>query len=300
MKYRVFHKTTYNYGEYVSICHSLACLKPKNLVYQNCIEFRLIIDPVQSDLVSREDFFGNTLTYFSIQSPHKTLKVISESLVEVLKRDFQHSLINHITYEQTLYRFQNNFELRSELLQYMLPSDFVIWDEEIKAFAFNSFDPKQPMYACVQALCRRIFTEFKFDPNHTTVNTPIKTILKEKRGVCQDFSHLAIACFRSMGLAARYVSGYLETMPPPGKPKLQGSDASHAWVSVYIPDLGWYDFDPTNNVSPSERHITVAWGRDYADITPLKGIVFSSNIQKLKVEVDVIPLNNIPREKSIQ
>jgi transglutaminase-like putative cysteine protease len=146
------------------------------------------------------------------------------------------------------------------------------------------------LYKCIEALCRKIYSEFDFVPDFTTVHTPIKDVLAAKKGVCQDFSHLAIACIRSFGFAARYVSGYLETLPPPGRPKLQGSDASHAWISVYIPDYGWCDFDPTNNIIPGERHIVTAWGRDYSDVPPLKGIIFSYGKHTLSVEVDVIPV----------
>jgi transglutaminase-like putative cysteine protease len=166
----------------------------------------------------------------------------------------------------------------------------VKWDAEIKAFAADCFDDNVPLYECIAKLCRKIYTGFRFVPDFTTVNTPVKEVLAARKGVCQDFSHLAIACIRSFGFAARYVSGYLETLPPPGRPKLQGSDASHAWISVFIPDYGWCDFDPTNDVVPGERHIVTAWGRDYSDVPPLKGIIFSYGKHTLSVEVDVIPI----------
>lgn len=289
MKYKISHKTYYDYGANVSICHSMACLTPRSLLHQKCLEFKLHVEPVPSEIVSREDFYGNTLHYFSMQSSHKKLSVLSKSIVEVFPNPL-HSSQSNITYDEAAYLFKKDSQLKNEMLQFILPSMFVEWDDEIRQFASNCFAPQQPLFSCIQALCRKIYDEFDFDPFYTTVNTPVKTVLKAKKGVCQDFSHLAIACFRSMGLAARYVSGYLETLPPPGKPKLQGSDASHAWISVYIPHHGWYDFDPTNNITPSERHITIAWGRDYGDVPPLKGIIFSSTIQSLKVEVDVIPI----------
>ena len=141
---------------------------------------------------------------------------------------------------------------------------------------------------------QRIYTEFKYDPEFSTLATPLKEVLEHRSGVCQDFAHLAIGCLRSQGLAARYVSGYIETEPPPGKERLVGADASHAWFSVFQPGVGWLDFDPTNNQIPGERHITVAWGRDYADVTPLKGVAFGGGEHELKVSVDVLAIPEKP------
>ncbi len=291
MKYKISHKTTYEYGEVVNICHSMAYLTPRNLSYQKAHSFKLSVEPVNSVIESREDFYGNTICSFSVQVPHEKLIVWSNSVVEVQPRSFQLDIDSNISFAQARDLLQNDLDLRAEFLDFMLPTTYVIWDDEIRAFAESCVQPDESLYTYVQNVCQRIYKEFKFDPEFTNIYTPVKTVFKEKKGVCQDFSHLAIACFRSVGLAARYVSGYLETIAPPGKQKLQGSDASHAWISVYIPHIGWYDFDPTNNVSPSERHITIGWGRDYEDLPPLKGIVFSSGIQQLKVEVDVIPID---------
>jgi transglutaminase-like putative cysteine protease len=290
MKYKVVHKTTYDYGENVTTCHTLACLKPKNTALQTCSDYDLMVLPIPSDIIFREDFYGNGINYFNIQYPHKKLIVQASSIVDVSAPDSNKISNNNFTYSQSLSLFENDQDLRGELLQFLLPTDYVFWDQDILDFAKSSFSYDKLLIDCVKSLCGKIFKEFKFQANVTNVNTSIKTVLKEKKGVCQDFSHLALACFRAMGLPARYVSGYLETLPPPGKKKLQGSDASHAWISVYVPNYGWYDFDPTNNIEPKERHVTVAWGRDYGDVTPLKGIVFSSSVQALKVEVDVIPL----------
>ncbi len=171
-----------------------------------------------------------------------------------------------------------------------MPSPFVHWDEDIRRYARDCFAEEKSLYEAVRDFCGKIFREFAFDSRFSTVNTPLKTVLREKKGVCQDFSHLAIAGLRSLGFAARYVSGYLETLPPPGQRKLQGSDASHAWISAFIPGLGWCDFDPTNDIVPQERHLTTAWGRDYGDVPPLRGILSGSGRQRLKVEVDVLPI----------
>jgi transglutaminase-like putative cysteine protease len=244
------------------------------------------------DIETRMDFFNNHIHTFSLHTTHNHLKVIATTEIEVYPRDTQLHMLSNCSVFDSIERFKNDHQLRQELLDFMLPSTYVYWDEEVIDFAKSGLDMSDTLMGYVQTLCGQIFNTFTYDPEFTTIQTPVKTVLKEKKGVCQDFSHLAIACFRSLGLAARYVSGYLETLPPPGKPKLQGSDASHAWVSVYIPDFGWYDFDPTNNFSPSERHITIAWGRDYEDVPPIKGVVLGYGTQDIKVEVDVLAIEN--------
>ncbi len=288
MKYKLTHQTKYKYHDSVNSYHSLVCLKPLNISTQICHSFSLLVSPKPSEIVERVDFFGNTIHYFSIQSAHRELIVKTESKVETFPKFLN---INFsVSCKEAREAFKTNNALKIELLQYLLPSPFIHWDEEIHAFAEASFPENQSLYESVKNLCHKIFTEFDFVSNFTNINTPIKTVLKERKGVCQDFSHLAIACLRSMGFAARYVSGYLETLPPPGKKKLQGSDASHAWISVFIPNIGWCEFDPTNDLVPQERHIITAYGRDYSDVPPLKGIIFSSGKHTLSVSVDVIPL----------
>lgn len=145
----------------------------------------------------------------------------------------------------------------------------------------------RPLLDAARDLTRRIYQDFTYDPHFTTVATPLDQVLENRRGVCQDFAHLAIGCLRSMGLAARYISGYLETIPPPGQPRMEGADASHAWLAVYLPTLGWVEFDPTNDCMPGEQHITLAWGRDYGDVVPLKGIMSGGGSHELEVGVDV-------------
>lgn len=291
MKYKLKHKTTYRYFEPVSTYHSIVCLEPLNSDIQVCSNFDLLISPsIPTELVSRRiDFMGNVNHYFSINKAHKELIVEAVSEVESKPKNvLPQNLL--ITCAETLELIQRDRDLRIQLWQYLIESPFIHWDEEIKAFASLSFQPNRSLYEAVQHLCHRIFTEFKFVSNYTNINTPIKTVLRERKGVCQDFSHLAIASIRSMGFAARYVSGYLETKPPKGQKKLQGSDASHAWISVYIPNEGWCEFDPTNDLVPRERHIITAYGRDYSDVVPLKGVIFSSGRHTLTVEVDVIPI----------
>lgn len=288
MKYKLKHQTIYTYVNAVHNYQSIVCLQPQNSAKQICSNFKIEIEPSPAKIYSRKDFFGNTLHYFSLHESHKSLKVMVSSDIEVLNNIVQP--LNPISCEDAQKKFQTDHALKIEVLQYQLPSQFIQWDEEIIAFAQSCLIPEISLFEGILNLINKIYTEFQFKSGSTNINTPLKTVLKEKKGVCQDFSHLAIAGLRSVGIPARYVSGYIETLPPKGKPKLEGSDASHAWISVYIPEMGWCEFDPTNNMIPQQRHIVTAYGRDFADVSPLKGIIFSSGEHKVKVEVDVIPI----------
>jgi transglutaminase-like putative cysteine protease len=291
MKYKLVHKTSYKYAQAVNNYHSLLCLTPRTLPDQQCNSFSIQITPEPAQIIERTDFYGNKTHYFSLHSPHKELTVLTTGIVERFSQQTGSLFMpSEISCGNVRQRILGDRSLKISMLEYMLPSPLVRWDQEIIDFAQDCFHDSLPLYECVRNLCRKIYTEFDFVPDFTTIHTPIKEVLAAKKGVCQDFSHLAIACIRSFGFAARYVSGYLETLPPPGKPKMQGSDASHAWISVFIPDYGWCDFDPTNNIVPGERHIVTAWGRDYSDVPPLKGIIFSYGKHTLTVEVDVIPV----------
>ncbi|OZI05450.1 transglutaminase [Siphonobacter sp. BAB-5385] len=287
MNYKLVHQTQYTYTGNVNNYHGIACLMPKISPRQNCTNFALQITPMPDEISQRTDYFGNTLHHFSIHQPHTQLTVLATSMIET-----RSSIITDLfmTNREVKEQLRTNHALKTQLLEYMIPSSFVQWDEEIRSFGADCFSENQSFYQSARQLCHKIYTEFKYVSGFTTIHTPLKTVLKERKGVCQDFSHLAIACFRSLGFAARYISGYLETQPPPGKTKLQGSDATHAWVSVYAPGVGWCDFDPTNDLVPQEKHITTAWGRDFGDVSPLRGIVFSTGKQTFKVGVDVIPV----------
>lgn len=288
MKYKLKHQTHYTYANNVHNYQSILCLQPRNSAKQICTNFKLEIEPKPSKIYSRKDYFGNIQHYFSLHESHKSLKVTVSSEVEVLNNPIQ--IFNTISCQEAKEKFKTDTNLKIETFQYLLPSQFITWDEEIVAFAETCLLPNVTLFEAVLDLIKKIYTEFKFKSGATNVNTPLKTVLKERKGVCQDFSHLAIACLRSVGIPAKYVSGYIETLAPKGKPKLEGSDASHAWISVYIPEMGWCEFDPTNNMIPEQRHIVTAYGRDFADVSPLKGIIFSSGEHKVKVEVDVIPM----------
>ncbi len=292
MKYKVKHVTTYEYQSKASTSQTKAWLLPRELPYQKCEEQELVVFPATSDIKHRKDFFGNWVSYFSLNTPHNQMVITSSSIIE---RSTQPSLNQQLTtdlpWRESLKELKKEPQFDVELSQFLLPSHYTQWTDEMVEYASTSFDENRSMLEAVSNLMSRIFHDFEFKSGFTTLNTPITEVMKERKGVCQDFSHLMLAMLRGMGLPARYMSGYLETLPPPGKEKLQGSDASHAWVSVYILGRGWVDFDPTNNMLPAERHITVGWGRDYGDVPPVKGVIQSSGSHRLSVAVDIIPMD---------
>ena len=290
MKYRVTHTTEFVYETQVGLCYNEARLLPRDLPQQKVLSAALQITPAPDDHYERYDYFGNRTAYFSIEKPYEKLVVTATSEVQV---DPQKPLdkIASLSWEVARERLRNDRSVEAiEATQFTLDSPMVKIDELLTDYAKGSFLPGRPLDEAVHDLMQRIYGEFKYDPEFSTIATPLKEVMKHRRGVCQDFAHLAIGCLRSRGLAARYVSGYIETAPPPGKERLVGADASHAWFSVFHPGAGWLDFDPTNNQLPADRHITVAWGRDYADVTPLRGVAFGGGEHKLKVSVDVLPI----------
>ena len=302
MNYKIIHKTQYSYNHPVNLCYNEARLTPRHHVYQQCNDSQFVVQPEPKECRERQDFFGNTVYYFTIQQPHNQLTVTATSRVEVKGRELQlnftearhhddrdrvTSEAEHLSWEEA--RLQLHTDSDPEILemrQYVLNSPMIPAMPELHAYAEQSFTNGRPLLEAVEDLSTRLYTDFIYDPDFTTVATPLGDVIKHRRGVCQDFAHLGIGCLRALGFAARYISGYIETDPPPDKEPLAGADASHAWFSVYLPQLGWVDFDPTNNQIPTDRHITIAWGRDYADVTPLKGVVFGSGTHELSVSVD--------------
>ena len=247
----------------------------------------------------REDFFGNRVAYFAVQEPHSRLDVVATSQVTLFGASWPDAGASR-SWEEVgqLLAAATQADLR-EVRQFVLDSPLVTANPECAEYAAPSFGPGRPVLDAMQDLNQRIYHDLSYDPHFTTVATPVHDVLLHRRGVCQDYAQLAIACVRSMGLAARYVSGYLETVPPPGQTDqavqpeaveaipLVGAAASHAWLSVYSPGQGWVDFDPTNNMMPMDQHITLAWGRDYNDVTPLKGVAFGGGTHNLEVAVEV-------------
>jgi transglutaminase-like putative cysteine protease len=289
MKYRVTHITKYQYDKDVTLCHNVAHLLPRTTPQQTCAISELKILPMPTNTSEWSDIFGNRQASFSIEKPHRELIVTATSEVEVLTASSLIDAAFPTSWEQAVDHIKKSTDPETiETRMYVLESEFVEFSEEIKNYSMKSFAPGRPLLEAVEDLMHRIFKEFKYDPGFSSIATPLEEVLKHRKGVCQDFAHLAIACLRMQGLAARYISGYLETIPPKGKKRLVGADASHAWFSVYVPHLGWVDFDPTNAKIPDEQHITAAWGRDYADVAPLKGVIFGGGDKnKLEVSVDV-------------
>ncbi len=287
MNYKVTHKTEYIYYEPVSLCHNIARLVPRKTDQQICTSASISIIPQPDILNQYDDFFGNKVVYFAIEKEHKKLTVTVYSEIE--KNDFASTQIinKNILWQEVIEILQQLNEDINEVKQYIPETALTASDEAIIAYAQKSFTPARPAFEATHELMQRIYKDFKFTPGLTTVSTPLLVVMKERKGVCQDFAHLAIACIRAVGLPARYVSGYIETLSPKGTEKLVGADASHAWFSTFIPGSGWIDFDPTNNIIPAGQHITIGWGRDYADIAPLKGIIMNSGPHKLHVSVDV-------------
>ena len=287
MKFRVVHKTEYAYADLVTYCHNEAHLLPRNGTYQTCLVTSINIDPLPADYSEREDFFGNRVCYFSIHDPHNKLLVTATSEIQLEEKELEIS--NNMAWNTARERLLNAQESDIvESRQYMMDSPLVRMNPKVAGYAQPSFTPGRPLLDAVTDLMERIHRDFEYDPEVTTVSTPLSEVLNHRRGVCQDFAHLAIGCLRSMGLASRYVSGYLETAPPEGQQRLVGADASHAWFSVFFPETGWLDFDPTNNQIPMNRHIVTAWGRDFSDVTPLKGVIFGGGAgHDLNVSVDV-------------
>ncbi|MFY9974219.1 MAG: transglutaminase family protein [Chromatiaceae bacterium] len=289
MRFRINHLTRYTYAEPVSLCHSILHLKPRHQgpLGQHCHGSQLRIDPWPAVNREHEDFFGNRVNYFSIQQSHSYLEVTAISEVEVTVPELPDPATT-LPWEVALERLHGSREPAMVGARiFALPSALVPLEPSATAYAAQSFTPGRPILEATRELMGRIFEEFDYDPHFTTVATPVAEVMEHRRGVCQDFAHVAIAGLRGLGLAARYVSGYLETLPPPGQPKLRGSDASHAWFSLLVPDLGWVDFDPTNDQLLGEQHITTALGRDFQDVTPMRGIFYGGGAHDLTVAVDV-------------
>jgi transglutaminase-like putative cysteine protease len=287
--YVVRHTTRYDYDVPVVHAHHMARLRPRQLSFQRVGGSSLKVEPEPHSTVESVDYFGNLADTIEMLEPHDSLEVTSHSTVTTLPNSMSLSPpFGALTWERAALELENaaTFLKESEL---SFDSPLVRAHSVFVEYAKSVFTPGRDLVESTVELNRRINTDFTYEPAATDVSTPLGQVMRERRGVCQDFAHVAIACLRSVGLAARYVSGYLETIPPAGKERLVGADASHAWASVFVPGHGWLDFDPTNNVLPSDRHIWVGWGRDFSDVSPLKGVVLGGGAQRLTVGVDVEP-----------
>jgi transglutaminase-like putative cysteine protease len=290
MLYRAVHTTLYDYVEPVSLCHNILHLTARNGPWQARQLCELRISPPPSVMAERIDYFGNTATFTTIEEPHRELSVTAINVAEI-------GPVHPPAAEQTpaweAVRDQLRADPSPDLVaasQFAFDSPYVPIDERLAAYAARSFLPGRPILEAVLDLTARIHAEFRYDPTATTLATPIREVLEQRHGVCQDFAHLQIGCLRALGLAARYVSGYLVTSPVPGRPRLVGAEASHAWVSFFCPGAGWIDVDPTNNQLPYDRHIVLAWGRDYDDVSPIKGVILGGGNHKVEVTVTITPI----------
>jgi transglutaminase-like putative cysteine protease len=282
MRYHVVHTTRYQYSTPASLCYNLVHLSPRATVGQRVLSSEITIEPRPDDVVERVDGHGNPVRYFTIERPHDSLVVTATTDFEVDPYDISPAASR--SWESTRDTVIEAVEQR----EFLLESPLVPTLGELEQYAAPSFPPDRPLLEAVADLTHRIHRDFVFDPGFTTVSTPLIEVLHHRRGVCQDFAHLAVGCLRSVGLAARYVSGYIETIPPPGEAKLIGADASHAWCSVRLTDGSWLDLDPTNDAVGPDGYLTVAWGRDYSEVVPVKGVVMSAGSgMALTVAVDV-------------
>ncbi len=290
MRFTVRHETVYLYTDPVPICHNRLHLVPRTTAYQTCLGHELEVRPKPVSTTRRNDYFGNATDYFSIQEAHEELKVVATSVVEVLPRELPKNMKNS-EWEQVSAALRVDRSTEGlEAYQLSLPSPRIMPSATLREYAAQSFPKRRPIIEGARELTHRIHADFTFDPRATTVHTSLAEFCQLRRGVCQDFAHFAVGCLRSLGLPARYVSGYVRTTPPKDGPRMIGADASHAWISAYCGPAGWIDFDPTNDVVVGESHITTAWGRDYGDVGPIQGVFVGGGEHTMHVGVDVEPL----------
>jgi transglutaminase-like putative cysteine protease len=291
MTYRIIHKTTYKYANPVSFGNHAAFLTPRDRTNCRCLWNELRITPAPASRSARADYFGNHATIFTIEEPHEELEIEARSQVTI---DGEAVVwpAHSPPWDEVAGSLPSDFTPAGvDAYQFVFESPRIPTGAGFASYAAKSFPPGRPLAEALLDLTTRIYKDFRFDSKATGVRTRPEDVLLHRRGVCQDFAQLQIACLRSLKLPARYVSGYLRTHPPPGRPRLTGADASHAWVSVYCPGAGWLDVDPTNNLVPSQSHVTLAWGRDYGDVSPVHGVILGGRDHTLEVAVDMEPLD---------
>ncbi|SEE68263.1 transglutaminase family protein [Ruania alba] len=300
--YRLTHETTYSYPEVVTSSYGRATLLPRPGGGQQVHTSGLVVDPGPTTLGEHRDFAGNRSGFFHVTTEHDVLRVVSHAVITTNRRRTDAARLPTLAWEEVAQLVRSihigapgtasdNPSTVVSIADSRLPSPMVDTDEAVRDYAAESFAPGRALCDVIMDLTHRIYTDFTYAPGSTSVTSRLPEVLAGRKGVCQDFAHLLIGCVRSMGLAARYVSGYIETQPPPGKPKLRGVDASHAWASVWLPGGGWVQVDPTNDQVVDNRYVTIGWGRDYRDVAPLRGIVFTDGSgSQLNVGVDLWPL----------
>lgn len=288
MKFEISHRTHYRYSEPVAQSQHLVHLAPRSDTRRAILRHGMIVAPAPAMRYDGEDAFGNPISILDIEEPHKDLVVEARSTIETMdppRTDFSRTTAWD-DLDAALYGRSPSSDI--DVIQFRVPSRFTAPTLEFRNYAMRSFVPGRPVLSAAQDLTRRIFTDFKFDATATEVSTPITEVFRKRRGVCQDFAHLSLALLRSLRVPARYISGYILTIPPPGRPRLAGADASHAWISVWAPETGWCDFDPTNGLVAGAGHIPFAHGRDYGDVCPISGVILGGEHHTVSVGVDVI------------
>jgi len=290
MNFEISHRTVYRYSARVSQSHHLLHLEPRPHARQTVLRHSLLIDPAPASKTDLVDDFGNPASIITVEQDHTELVIHSRAQVDVEAPE-NFDPLSSARWNDVAAQLRANLGSGTfEAILYSCPSRYIRPSREIYKFARPSFPEGRPLLEAVRDLTSRIYQGFAYQSGATDVATPVEEVLRLKRGVCQDFAHLEIACLRTLGLAARYVSGYLLTRPPEGQPKLIGADASHAWISIWAPETGWVDFDPTNNVTPKEEHIALAFGRDFQDVSPVSGVLLGGGEHEVEVAVDVNPV----------
>jgi transglutaminase-like putative cysteine protease len=285
--YEVSHRTTYRYGQPVSVSHHLLHLTPRLASFQSCRDTAIEMTPAPTVRASSIDYFGNPMTFVTIQQSHVELVLHALSVIEIKDRPVPGAM-DTPPWEDVCRRLETDRSPEAlEALEFTYGSSYAPVLPGLEDYALRSFARERPLLDAARDLTHRIHEDFRYDPGATTLGTSLAEIFAMRRGVCQDFAHVELACLRAIGLPARYVSGYLLTRPAEGKERLVGADASHAWLSVWISDHGWVDLDPTNDMIPGGEHITVAWGRDYGDVSPVSGVMFGGGAHEVIVNVDV-------------
>ena len=285
-RYRIEHRTAYRYSDSVSASYGRGYLRPRDLPWQQCQEHSLVIEPTPSDAAESTDVYGNVDSYFHVTTSHTELTVTGVSVVQVTRPQVDEVAAGR-PWEEA-----RTAGPPGELVEFLLASPYVQITDDVHAYAAVSLRPGRPALAAIVDLVHRIYADFTYSSGATRVGTPVPKVLASRAGVCQDFAHLIVACARSHGIPARYVSGYLSTAPPPGRPRMVGVDASHAWAALLLPGGHWLAVDPTNDTLADERYTTVGWGRDYGDVPPLRGVIFTeARTSSMDVAVDVAPLD---------
>jgi transglutaminase-like putative cysteine protease len=290
MRYRVRHETVYRYGGDVAHSHQLLHLTPRDLANQICRSRTITLDPQPSTRREDVDAFGNCVTRLEYDLPHDRLEVLAEVDVEVdAPRDVwdTESAAWESVRAALTYSGQPMTAADLDACRFRMESNYVRVKQTFSDYAADCFAPGRPLLAGAESLMHKMHRDFSYQPGTTNISTSAIEAFTARRGVCQDFAHIMLACLRSRGLAARYVSGYLRTTPPGSDASLLGADASHAWVSVFCPPFGWIDLDPTNDVRVGTDHIVIAWGRDFGDVSPLRGVIVGGGRHRLSVRVSV-------------